>query len=1822
MAAAPCAFFSANLRLLRVILWIGSVGLVQDAHAQSMQVTSAAVPPFTPANLITNIFLGEGVEVLDVSFGGKPASVGYFTNGTHAVGLTRGIVMTTGLAETTHPAAGPFGGEQVGSVFASNNVGGFVPTTDPNLSAVASGPLFDVTSYTIRFIPTADTLRFRYCFASEEYPEFACSEYNDVFGFFISGPNYPTPTNIARIPGSSAAVAINNLHPDNTTPDRPCPPKNVQYYIDNLNSSKQPTYDGLTRVFTAEAVVVPCDTYTIRLVLADVGDPIYDSGVFLEAKSFGTGAVRAALSTPNLDGLLVEGCAPATLTFRLPKPDSVDVPISYNIWGSALNGVDIEPLPTQLVVPAGQQEAVLVIRALEDGLAEGVEWLAIDVQRDPCHRDTFWLYIRENDLVAPRLPADTLFCTGSSSLTLDATLPIPLPAPPFFERSEPLQIHPVNTSVVSALVVAGVSPPVLQPNVIRSVCLDITHGWVDDLDIYLIAPGGRVLELMTDCGANGKNFAQTCFTPNATRKIAEATAADAPFTGEWQPEGLWSDLWGSPANGIWRLILRDDQNGFVGTLQRWSITFEPSYQVTYEWSPPTAVSCATCPVITVAPTDTITYAVTATDAYGCTVSSAVTVQTASELPAPSLSCGTYTPSSVSFSWTEVPGAAGYLVNVNGSGWVAPNGTLSHSVDGLSTGASVTLAIQAISPTPCPTKVDSITCSNCDRPAVDVAVTEATCADAANGQVVLIPDGQKPPYTFSIGSKSNTTGVFDRLAAGTYSARVTDATGCIQQLNVVVGAPPPLTVSITEKSVTCYGGDDGALTAQVSGGTPPYQYLWSDSGAQKQSTAVNLLAGTYTVTIGDSNGCTATQTADVSSPTELVLFTTPIAARCHGEASGVAGATVSGGVGPYQFKWSNGQNTPVAVGLAAGVHGVTVTDAAGCAKASFALIGQPPPLALSLTGTSPSCAQQNDGTALAAAQGGTGGYTYLWNTTPPQSSATATKLGAGTYTVTVSDQNGCTTTGSITLADPPDIAVVLISEDARCYGLSDGSIRAQAQGGTGALSYTWSTVPPQYTAQALAVPAGTYTVTVGDANGCTTTQTATVGQPEPLSLSFDIQPVRCFGENNGRAEARPSGGTPPYTYQWSSGENTPALFQKTAGTYTLVLTDNNGCTASAAALIEQPQELLLVAQWQPIACHGQATGAIAVTPQGGQPPYSVLWDGPGATGSTQTELHQLTAGTYSVTLTDARGCTQIQSYTLTQPSLPLSVTLSPPADTLCPEQPGGTVSATASGGTPPYSYTWSIGGQTIPTAVALPPGVHTVTVSDALGCTTTGSAQIVKQPSLSLQLALEKVDCASGGTAFVSSAAYPAAPADLSRLRFLWSTTPPQTGPRAVNLAPGQTYTVTATDSKGCTAVQSIAIPAVLSISVGFSGLRPPTCFGGGDGQIAASATGGQPPYTFFWSNGQASADSVAYGLRAGTYTVTVGDRSGCTGTASVALSQPSALNVRLQTEAAKCFGDSTGILLALPEGGTPPYQIAWSTGQTGARAEHLPAGDYRLTLTDRNGCTLVKDAEVAQPDEPLRLSTRKKDIPCFGAHTGEITLIATGGTPPYRYSLNGLGWNGSPRQIGLPAGTYAPRASDRNGCTASAPPVTLEQRPALQVMLDPDTTLRFGQAMTLRAVVNNAEPPLKYLWSAQEPGVLSCTTCPEPEVRGLTTTQWISLAVTDAFGCTGTGRLRIAVEKAWRAYVPTAFSPNGDGNNDLLLVHGSPQTHVLAFDVYDRWGERVFSATHFPINDPYVGWDGTFRGQPLNPGVFVWVLQVRWPDASEETLRGEVTLVR
>jgi len=383
-----------------------------------IEVEPAVTYPFTPTNLIENVFLGDGVKVTGIQFNGKPEALGYFSHGMNDIGFEEGLLLTTGEAfQADGPNLNPKSGAENQSTAPS-----------PELEALSSFEVKDVLEYVITFIPTTDSVEFKYRFASEEYPEFSIDCFHDVFGFFIYGPGIgPEGQNMAVVPGTDLPVSVSTIHPVDTdeTNGANCPPpppnvaKNEHLYNDN-SDSEYLEYDGFTNTLFAKAKVTPCQEYTLKLVIADVRDGLYDSAVFLESRSFNSSNFETDLTGIGLDGSIVEGCSSADLVFTIPTPRAEDYEINFVKIGTATAGEDYEDFPNAVVIPAGEVSQSISIEAIADQTVEANDSIGIEIQIAQCLADTIWIPVKDAQLELPDLGNDLNICTGDSTQLLGA----------------------------------------------------------------------------------------------------------------------------------------------------------------------------------------------------------------------------------------------------------------------------------------------------------------------------------------------------------------------------------------------------------------------------------------------------------------------------------------------------------------------------------------------------------------------------------------------------------------------------------------------------------------------------------------------------------------------------------------------------------------------------------------------------------------------------------------------------------------------------------------------------------------------------------------------------------------------------------------------------------------------------------------------------------------------------------------------------------------------------------------------------------------------------------------------------------------------------------------------------------------------------------------------------------------------------------------------------------------------------------------------------------------------------------------------------------
>jgi gliding motility-associated-like protein len=501
--------------------------------------------------------------------------------------------------------------------------------------------------------------------------------------------------------------------------------------------------------------------------------------------------------------------------------------------------------------------------------------------------------------------------------------------------------------------------------------------------------------------------------------------------------------------------------------------------------------------------------------------------------------------------------------------------------------------------------------------------------------------------------------------------------------------------------------------------------------------------------------------------------------------------------------------------------------------------------------------------------------------------------------------------------------------------------------------------------------------------------------------------------------------------------------------------------------------------------------------------------------------------------------------------------------------------------------------------------------------------------LSLQLTQTAASChnSSDGNATIVSITQGTTSLPASSVGIAWSNGSSNAASIS-GLSGGQTYQVTITNSLGCTANSAITIgnPPLLTAQV--VSTQDVTCKGFSNGSATVSAAGGSFPYTYSWdANAGAQSGATALNLPEGSFLVIVTDANGCSASATALIEEPSKVEILFEQSPVSCSGGNDGEASVSVSGGFPPYQLAWANGSTEAELSELEAGWYQLSVTDGKGCILIDSVQVQEP-EALEVSWKVKDVSCYGLKNGSIEIIATGGVPPYQFSQEGEDYFGSNVFIALESGYYDLFIRDFKGCETVISDIYVAEPDSLTVSLGPDTQLIYGAVIHIFPELINFDTTgdLIYRWfslNPQTPPAYTWTPFGEFEVKSPTTAI---LTVMDENGCSAADTINLFVIDIRGIAVPTGFAPGagGDPANDLLHVHGVSHMveKIKLFRVFDRWGEMLYEARDFSINDLSVGWDGNFKGKPMPAGVYAWYLEVDYTDGVSEIHKGNTTLIR
>ncbi len=1100
------------------------------------------------------------------------------------------------------------------------------------------------------------------------------------------------------------------------------------------------------------------------------------------------------------------------------------------------------------------------------------------------------------------------------------------------------------------------------------------------------------------------------------------------------------------------------------------------------------------------------------------------------------------------------------------------------------------------------------------------------------------------YTWSpsLGA-SQTTGSIVSLnppSNQTYMVIGTDGNGCkdtaITSIKVN-SAPVPTITSFT--NVTCFGLNNGSILAGVTQGTAPYHYLWTNGNTTTMDSP--LAPGTYSLTVTDTNGCKGTVSQVI---TETAVLKDSISAfsnlSCFGIPNGSATVGVRGGTIPYSYAWNTtpAQSTATASALPMGSYTVTVNDANLCSTTATVTITQPPALTLTAITTDVDCKGLSTGSATATVSGVTGPTYTVGIISPPQGGITLgtqilAGLAAGSYTVGAQDVNSCQIIFPITITEPTLlVASISSSKNDSCFGTSIGNAATNVVGGTAPYTYLWNTIPAQSTPTANNLPAGTYTATVTDAHLCKDTAVVTITQPPAFIASItSFKNDSCFGTSNGNAAVGVVGGTSPYLYAWTTTpvQSNSTAINLTAGSYSVNVTDAQGCLASTTVTISQPAVLTLTATATNVTCNGLATGSATATATGGTSPYTYGWNFPPQQISLTGIASGFTAGTYTAGVQDFNGCLAAVLVPITEPGVLVASITSSKNDS-CFGDSNGNAIVNAIGGTSPYTYLWNtVPSQATPTASNLPAGTYTALITDAQACMDTAVVTITQPAVLIASITSSKNDSCFGDS---NGNAIAGAMGGTTPYLYSWNTTPVQLTSTASNLAAAG-YTATVTDIKGCITTTTISItqPAVLTVSS-----VPKTICISQATTLTANVIGGTTNYSYLWNATAGTQTNSVNPITTTTYSVKVIDSKGCKDSNTVTVFVRDSLKfLAVSPGAEKCKGFTTN-LNATGFGGDSLFTYTWvsNTGSMSGQSVNVsPPVTTTYTLILKDGCNTPSiDTTITVIIDPLpqiSFSSDKQNgcYPLCVAFTNSTTISSTD-TIKYNWNLGGTNSSYASTAI-TPTHCYKASgvftvsltATSGKGCIAKSyisNMITAYPHPKAKFYSSPDAPNILSPLVQFTdASYAPGSGISSVFWQTFGDATDSTSTLPNPQHTYRDTgTYCPTLIVTNTFGCKDTLTQCLVIEPYFTLYIPNAFSPNGDGYNDNFNVVGD---YIFDFEmrIFDRWGNLVYHSTNVKN-----GWNGSMKGVSAAEDVYVYLINATDYYNKSYSYKGTVTLIK
>ncbi|MBL4652821.1 MAG: gliding motility-associated C-terminal domain-containing protein, partial [Flavobacteriales bacterium] len=1175
---------------------------------------------------------------------------------------------------------------------------------------------------------------------------------------------------------------------------------------------------------------------------------------------------------------------------------------------------------------------------------------------------------------------------------------------------------------------------------------------------------------------------ETCFGFNdGTASITVTSGGTSPYDFTWSSGGTTNGVPSDTEVGLSVTVLVTVDDAILACEQTYTITLVPATAITLTATVDNNVTCngdtdgqasavasgGTTPYIfTWSNGDTGTpitglgagnITITAQDGNGCTVTDAVTITgptaITANISATNATCGFVPCDGTSTVFNEAGGAGAPYTYA----WDATTGSQTSQTANTLCGGTYTVSVFDGGLVCFTTLTTAI--SDLGGDTVDViSSTGVTCPGANDGTATVDTSCVNDPCTFVWVNKATLVQVplssgqltMTGLSAGTYYISLTNNVPCTDIDSVTIAPANIIFPNTTVTDVLCFGLSTGSISFAPTGATTPYTYTWSHDVTETASGVTGLPANVYTVTITESsvNACDTIVSVTLTQPVAALTYTATVNNSTCGQSNGSINVVTSGGtIGTgYSYIWNSGEITEDLNNKFAGSYSQTITDVNNCSITHTEIInddGAPTVTVNPVTECYNTCSAALSATITSAAAI----ISTTWNDPFNQSTATATGLCPGVYTLTVTDINGCSSVTSTTVTPSDTIFANETVTNISCNGLTDGSITTAAttSGASTTFTYVWGP-EGETTTSITGLIAGTYTLTVSNIT-CSDNFSYTITEPTALTITGTVTDPLCNSSSDGIINTTTNGGVTPYTYLWSANTGsatTDGVSGLPGGVYTLTLTDNGGVgcqNISSYTLTPPTQVSVTLVIDNNVNCFGTSDGQATATGAGGTTNYTYLWDDPAPAQSTAVATG-LAAGVVIVTLTDAQGCAITATTTITEPATAITATATA-TDATCNGGTNGSVTVTAGGGTTGYTYLWNDPAPAQSTAVAtgLNANTWTATVTDANGCTVTASATISEPTPMLVTITTVAANCSlTNGTATATVSGGPS-----TNYTYLWSVGVQTTNP-ATGLAVGFIDITVTETTNGCTLVDQGFVPAIDGPTVTLNSVVGTSCDGGADGSIDVDVTGGTTPYTYVWNpapgcGGQTTQDINC--LSAGVYNVVVEDNASCQALQSFTVSDATPIVVTFTDVDATC-GQCDGQKTADVTGGTGPYDFLWSTGGTtlglvSSTETGLCAGVVEVSITDQNGCAIQLTDGVNNIGGPTGITITSTAASCFNIGDAQATATVTGGTTPYSYQWLTIG-QVTATATGLSVGVYTIEISDANDCkivesvTVTGPP--------------------------------------------------------------------------------------------------------------------------------------------------------------------------------------------